>query len=95
MLYSLGCFSADCYFVLLFSSPCLPRKDAKSINHQQPIPPPSMEASGSNTGGISAAQLMDDIRKNKEDLQQRLDKLEGNVAAGQDNAAQIASYTKA
>ena len=59
------------------------------------MPQPSMEASGSNTGGISAAQLMDDIRKNKEDLQQRLDKMEGNVTARQDNAAQIASYTKA
>ena len=53
------------------------------------MPPPSMEASGSNRGGISAAQLMDDIKKNREDVQQRLDKLKGNVAAGQDNAAQI------
>ena len=32
---------------------------------------------------------MDEIRKNREDVQQRLDKLEGDVADGQDNAAQI------
>ena len=53
-------------------------------------PPPPTEPS--NTGGISTAQfqlLMDEIKKNREDVQQRLDKLEGDVAAGQDNAAQI------
>ena len=53
-------------------------------------PPAPMEPS--NTGGISTAQfqlLMDEIKKNREDVQQRLDKLEGDVAAGQDSAAQI------
>ena len=53
-------------------------------------PPPPTEPS--NTGGISTAQfqlLIDEIKKNREDVQQRLDKLEGDVAAGQDNAAQI------
>ena len=53
-------------------------------------PPPPTEPL--NTGGISTAQfqlLMDEIKKNREDVQQRLDKLEGDVAAGQDNAAQI------
>ena len=55
-------------------------------------PPPPTDGSCSKAGGISAAQfqlLMDKIRKNREDVQQRLDKLEGDVADGQDNAAQI------
>ena len=55
-------------------------------------PPPPTDGSCSKAGGISAAQfqlLMDKIRKNREDVQQRLDKLEGDVAARQDNAAQI------
>ena len=55
-------------------------------------PTPPTDGSSSSAGGISVAQfqfLMDEIRKNREDLQQRLDKLEGDVAAGQDNATQI------
>ena len=48
-------------------------------------PPPPMDGSGSGTGGILAAQfqlLMDEIRKNREDVQQRLDKLEGMSQLG-------------
>ena len=33
--------------------------------------------------------LMDEIKKNREDVNQRLDKLEGDVASGQENAAKI------
>ena len=45
-----------------------------------------------NSGSISVnhfQMLMDKIKKNYEDMQQGLDKLEGDVAAGQDNVIQI------
>ena len=79
------------YFVYSFSfASCL----VYLVKMQDPStssnPPPSTEAS--NTGGISAAHfqlLMDEIKKNREDVQQRLDKLEEDVAVGHDNAAQI------
>lgn len=50
------------------------------------------EAAGTSAGSISDEQfrmLMDEIKKNREDVNQRLDKLEGDVASGQENAAQI------
>ena len=92
MLHILGCFGADSYVAtscigFSFLRVYLVKMQNPSTSND---PPPPTEPS--NTGGISTAQfqlLMDEIKKNREDVQQRLDKLEGDVAAGQDNAAQI------
>ena len=92
MLHILGCFGADSYVAtscigFSFLRVYLVKMQNPSTGND---PPPPTERS--NTGGIPTAQfqlLMDEIKKNREDVQQRLDKLERDVTAGQDNAAQI------